>query len=75
MHALLGATPARVVALQIEDVFGAVDQANLPGTVHEHPNWRRRIAVAPEALAQAEPLRRAARVMAQAGRAGPACGP
>jgi 4-alpha-glucanotransferase len=68
MHALLAATPARLVAVQIEDVFAAADQANLPGTVHQHPNWRRRIAVDPAALASAEPLRRVAAIMAAAGR-------
>jgi 4-alpha-glucanotransferase len=29
----------------IEDVLGVGDQPNLPGTIDEHPNWRRRFAV------------------------------
>lgn len=29
----------------IEDVLGVADQPNLPGTIDEHPNWRRRFAV------------------------------
>ncbi|MGB3710926.1 MAG: 4-alpha-glucanotransferase [Erythrobacter sp.] len=27
----------------LEDLFGASEQPNLPGTIDEHPNWRRRL--------------------------------
>lgn len=37
------ATPAPLAIAAIEDVLGLVQQPNLPGTVHEHPNWRRRM--------------------------------
>lgn len=43
LHAFLGRTNARLVAIQAEDVLGLDEQANLPGTVHDHPNWRRRL--------------------------------
>jgi len=39
----LARTRSRLLAVALEDVLGVVDQPNLPGTVHEHPNWRRRI--------------------------------
>jgi 4-alpha-glucanotransferase len=29
--------------LPLEDVLGQEEQPNLPGTLHEHPNWRRRL--------------------------------
>jgi 4-alpha-glucanotransferase len=29
--------------LPIEDALGLPEQPNLPGTIHEHPNWRRRM--------------------------------
>jgi 4-alpha-glucanotransferase len=29
--------------LPIEDILGQEEQPNLPGTVDEHPNWRRRL--------------------------------
>ena len=32
--------------VQIEDVAGEAEQANLPGTTDSHPNWRRRLACA-----------------------------
>ncbi len=68
MHALLAASPARLVAVQIEDALGRKSQANLPGTITAHPNWRRRIGPPPSALARHPALRRAAAIMARAGR-------
>jgi 4-alpha-glucanotransferase len=41
----LARTPARLMMVQIEDLLGQVEQVNLPGTVDQHPNWRRRLAV------------------------------
>src|SRR5205814_7149295 len=38
-------------AIQMEDVLGVREQANLPGTIDEHPNWRRKLPVALEAWA------------------------
>jgi len=29
--------------VQLEDVFGCRDQVNLPGTVDQYPNWRRKL--------------------------------
>jgi 4-alpha-glucanotransferase len=46
-----------------------VDQPNLPGTIHEHPNWRRRLSPALEELGEDGRLRELARAMAVAGRA------
>src|SRR3954467_3514331 len=39
-HAYIARTPSKVALVQPEDVFDLVEQANLPGTVDEHPNWR-----------------------------------
>ncbi len=68
LHRFLGATPSRLVACQIEDLMGRVEQPNLPGTVHDHPNWRRRLGVAPDTLGQLDALARTAIIMAQADR-------
>jgi 4-alpha-glucanotransferase len=35
-------SPAAMALIPIEDVIGICEQPNLPGTVDEHPNWRRR---------------------------------
>lgn len=34
--------PAALVALQLDDIMDHAEAQNLPGTVAEHPNWRRR---------------------------------
>ncbi len=60
LHRFLAATPAQLVALQAEDICGTDQQANLPGTVFEHPNWRRRLPLGAPDLARAAPLRDAA---------------
>ncbi len=46
----LADTPSRLLVVSMEDVLGAREQVNLPGTVDEHPNWRRRLSVALEDL-------------------------
>ncbi|HMM75628.1 MAG TPA: malto-oligosyltrehalose synthase [Gammaproteobacteria bacterium] len=43
LYALLARTPSKLLLVQLEDVPGLREQANLPGTVAEHPNWRRKI--------------------------------
>ncbi|TCP60382.1 4-alpha-glucanotransferase [Rhodovulum bhavnagarense] len=68
LYRLLAASPARLVAVQIEDILGREAQANLPGTIDSHPNWRRRIGPAPGALGQCDALARTARAMQDNGR-------
>jgi 4-alpha-glucanotransferase len=40
----LARSRARLMLVQIEDVAGEGEQANLPGTIDAHPNWRRRLS-------------------------------
>jgi (1->4)-alpha-D-glucan 1-alpha-D-glucosylmutase len=44
----LGRARSRVLMVQLEDIFGAREQVNLPGTVDQHANWRRKLPVAIE---------------------------
>jgi (1->4)-alpha-D-glucan 1-alpha-D-glucosylmutase len=44
-QAFLARTPSALLAVQPEDVFGALEQANLPGTTDQHPNWQRKLEV------------------------------
>ena len=44
-YAFLARTPSKILMVQPEDVFEVLEQANLPGTVDEHPNWRRKLPV------------------------------
>lgn len=68
MHAFLGATPSRLVAVQIEDILGLEEQPNLPGTIHDHPNWRRRLPVDAKSLGDDERVARTAAILKDAGR-------
>ncbi|HKS88277.1 MAG TPA: 4-alpha-glucanotransferase, partial [Stellaceae bacterium] len=44
IHAYLARSRARLVLVQLEDIAGECEQANLPGTIDGHPNWRRRLS-------------------------------
>jgi len=68
LHRFLARTSSVLTAVQIEDVFGATEQANLPGTVHAHPNWRRRVPVPASRVGSDPRLLETAAVMAEAGR-------
>jgi len=43
VYLYLARTPARALAVQLEDVLGVDEAPNLPGTTTEHPNWRRKL--------------------------------
>lgn len=43
-------TPAPLAIVPVEDLLGLDEQPNLPGTIDEHPNWRRRLPTAVDAL-------------------------
>jgi 4-alpha-glucanotransferase len=64
----LAKTPTRFVSIAIEDVLGVCDQTNVPGTVTEHPNWRRRWPVLLEEIASDQRLRDIAATLSRAGR-------
>ncbi|MCM2130250.1 4-alpha-glucanotransferase [Larsenimonas rhizosphaerae] len=53
----IGATPAPLALLPLEDLLGLVEQPNLPGTLDEHPNWQRRLPVNVERLFDSETVR------------------
>jgi 4-alpha-glucanotransferase len=47
----------------LEDLLGLVEQPNLPGTVDEHPNWRRRLEAPARELFEAPAVRARADVI------------
>jgi 4-alpha-glucanotransferase len=49
----LARTKSRLLTISLEDLLMLIDQPNIPGTVHEHPNWRQRIPVSLEQIASA----------------------
>lgn len=48
--AWVGRTPAPLALIPLEDLLGVVEQPNLPGTVDEHPNWRRRLPLSVQGI-------------------------
>lgn len=42
--------PCPLAIVPLEDLAGLVEQPNIPGTIDEHPNWRRRMPAATDAL-------------------------
>ena len=59
----VGGSACELVMLPVEDALALVEQPNVPGTLDEHPNWRRRLP-APSAtlLADEAVTRRLARL-------------
>ena len=43
VHRYLARSEAMLMMVQLEDLFGQMDQINMPGTVNQHPNWRRKL--------------------------------
>jgi (1->4)-alpha-D-glucan 1-alpha-D-glucosylmutase len=66
MHAYIARAPAAVMMVQMEDVFGIAEQANLPGTIDQHPNWRRKLPLPIESWGRDERFRSVTRLLAAA---------
>jgi 4-alpha-glucanotransferase len=52
VHAFLARTRAAVAMAQLDDLAGNLQQVNLPGSTDQYPNWRRKLAMSLEELAQ-----------------------
>ncbi|BDA86254.1 4-alpha-glucanotransferase [Aureimonas sp. SA4125] len=52
VHRFVARAPSLLVTVQVEDMIGAVLQPNLPGTTDQYPNWRIRLEVELEDLAE-----------------------
>mgnify|MGYP003597083134 FL=1 len=50
----------------LEDLLAIEEQPNLPGTIDEHPNWRRRLEAPREELLETPATRRRLEVLAKA---------
>ncbi len=68
VHGLLAQSNAALVAVQLDDVLGLVEAQNLPGTIDDHPNWRRKYPVSLEDLSEHDQLDATAAMMRDAGR-------
>jgi len=61
-------TKSELATLPLEDALALEDQPNLPGTIAEHPNWRRRYPGAADTLLDAAQTRRRLEPLARRGR-------
>ncbi len=43
LYRYLAASGSKLLAVSLEDLCGVTEQVNVPGTVTEHPNWRRKL--------------------------------
>jgi 4-alpha-glucanotransferase len=66
----LAASPARLVMVAVEDMLDVVEQVNIPGTIDQHPNWRRKLPVDSERWDQGETWKSVVAVLDRAARNG-----
>jgi 4-alpha-glucanotransferase len=57
-------SPAPLMLAPLEDLLALEAQPNLPGTIDEHPNWRRRLVPAAKDLFDAPEVEARARIVA-----------
>jgi 4-alpha-glucanotransferase len=50
LYRAVARTPSRLVVVPTEDLAGVRDQVNVPGTMDQHPNWRRRLPLSLDEL-------------------------
>jgi 4-alpha-glucanotransferase len=68
IHGQLAESPAAMVSVQLDDVLGVEEAQNLPGTIDEHPNWRRRCPVDASTFATDPRIVRVGQLMGENGR-------
>jgi len=69
VHALIARTPSLLALVQADDLAGETVAVNLPGTVDERPNWRRRLRPDAASLFEGEIPRAVLSALLAAGRA------
>jgi len=63
--AFVATSPAPLMLAPLEDLLGTAEQPNLPGTIDQHPNWRRRLEPPAAALFDEPQVARRARLIGQ----------
>lgn len=69
LHAAVARCNAMLAVVQLDDISGATEPVNIPGTHLEYPNWRRKLAIDIEDLAADPRFALLADTMRGAGRA------
>ena len=68
VHGNLANSEVAMICVQLDDILGQEEAQNLPGTVDEHPNWRRKCPVDLENLPQQPKFDQIGALMRDAGR-------
>ncbi|SMH45260.1 malto-oligosyltrehalose trehalohydrolase [Azospirillum agricola] len=66
VHGFLARTGSALAMVQLDDLTGERAQVNLPGTVDQYPNWRRKLSLTLEELADAPEPAAVAAILAAA---------
>ncbi|MFL7901909.1 malto-oligosyltrehalose trehalohydrolase [Azospirillum argentinense] len=66
VHAFLARTGSAIAMVQMDDLTAELEQVNLPGTVDQYPNWRRKLRLALEDMADCPQAGAIAAIMAAA---------
>ena len=56
IYQYLGLTPCKLLLVSLDDLTGILDQRNMPGTVDEYPNWRRKTVLTLDEILSGTPL-------------------
>ena len=62
----LAQAPSHVQLIPLEDALEINEQVNIPGTIDQHPNWKQKLPVTVEQLAQTESVKALVDVMQNA---------
>jgi 4-alpha-glucanotransferase len=63
----IAATPSVLALVSLEDMLGEDEQPNLPGTITQHPNWRRRCDAPLDQVFAGDSFRRRCAILSGAG--------
>ena len=63
----IAATPSVIALVSLEDMLGEDEQPNLPGTITQHPNWRRRCDAPMDQVFADDSFRRRCAILSGAG--------
>ena len=68
IHGSLAHSPVAMLAVQLDDILAEEEAQNLPGTVDQHPNWRRKCSLELEDMPKDDSFNEIARMMRESGR-------
>nr|WP_321982773.1 4-alpha-glucanotransferase [uncultured Cohaesibacter sp.] len=68
IHGSLAHSPVAMLAVQLDDILAEEEAQNLPGTVDQHPNWRRKCSLELEDLPKDKAFDEVAQMMKESGR-------